>query len=166
MRFRRRASVHQPFQAVSLDDLALESRPCKRCRRTMATNMADLLKQIPALVLSFEHFLGGQARITNRLTPSLNQRVMRKASGTAEALYPLIPIRDPVQNSQAIGSMMVLTGFLLAWKMTRGSYMTLGLNTCLTAMGIYSQQRMRVPYWLPALNLVLGLTVYWIENIA
>ena len=60
--------------------------------------------------------------------------------------------------------MMLMTGFLLAWRPTRGSYLTLGLNTSLTAMGIYSQRRMGIPYWLPAVNMVLGLIVWWIEN--
>ena len=126
--------------------------------------MADLLKQLPAVLLSFEQFLGGQARITDRLTPSQYQRAMRKAPGTAEALYPLIPVKDPTRNSNVIGAIMVLTGFLLAWTRTRGSYLTLGLNTSLTAMGVYSQRRMGIPYWLPIVNMMLGFTVWWIEN--
>ena len=126
--------------------------------------MTDLFKQLPAVLLSFEQILGGQARITDRLTPSLYQRAIRKASGTAEALYPLIPVKDPTRNSNVIGMMMLLTGSLLAWRTTRGSYLTLGLNTTLTAMGVYSQQRMGIPYWLPSCNMVLGAIVWWIEN--
>lgn len=127
--------------------------------------MADRAFQIPALLLSFEHFLGGQCRITDKLTPSLYRRaVVTKGAGTAEALYPIIPFKDPVKHSQVIGLLMCTTGALLAWHKTRGSVLPLGLNTFLTCAGIYSQRRMNMPYWLPITNLILGGLIYMIEN--
>lgn len=128
-------------------------------------NMASYLAQVPAILLSLEHFLGGQARITSILTPSLYKRaVVDKGPGTAAALYPIIPLKDPVRHSNVIGMMMVTEGCLLAWPSTRGSVGTLALNTFLTGAGIYSQRRMRIPYWLPCVNMALGLIVWWIEN--
>lgn len=127
--------------------------------------MTSYISQVPAYLLSFEHFLGGQARITSLLTPTLYQgAVVRKGPGTAEALYPIIPIKDPTRHSNAIGAFMVLEGMLLAYPSTRGSLAALGLNTFLTAAGVYSQRRMGIPYWLPCVNMALGLTVWWIQN--
>ncbi|EME82455.1 uncharacterized protein MYCFIDRAFT_197570 [Pseudocercospora fijiensis CIRAD86] len=127
--------------------------------------MSAYALQIPAVLLSFEHFLGGQARIASQLTPSLYKRaVIDKGPGTAQALYPVIPVKDPVRLSNVVGAMMVTTGFLLAWPKTRGSLLTLSLNTFLTGAGIYSQRRMKIPYWLPGTNMVLGILVWLIEN--
>jgi hypothetical protein len=127
--------------------------------------MASIALNIPAYLLSFEHFLGGQARITPALTPSLYQRaVVDKGPGTAAALYHLIPVRDPVRHSNVIGLMMVTEGILLAWPRTRGSVGALALNTFLTAAGIYSQRRMRIPYWLPCVNMVLGIVVWYLAK--
>ena len=127
--------------------------------------MTSYVSQIPAYFLSFEHFLGGQARITSLFTPSLYQgAVIRKGPGTAEALYPIIPIKDPLRHSNVIGVLMVLQGALLAFPPTRGSLWALGLNTFLTAAGIYSQRRMGIPYWLPCVNMALGLIVWWTQN--
>lgn len=128
-------------------------------------SMADQVWKIPAILLSFEHFLGGQCRITDQITPSLYQRaVVTKAAGTAEALYPIIPVKDPIKHSQVIGLLMCTTGALLAWPKTRGTLWPLGLNTFLTCAGIYSQRRMKMPYWLPVTNLILGALVWLIEN--
>lgn len=126
--------------------------------------MEDNVKQIPALVLSFEHFIGGQARITPLLTPVLYRRAMRKAQGTQEALYPIVPVQDAVRHTNVIGTMMVVTGCLLLSKKTRGSSYTLAMNTFLTGAGIYSFQRMRITYWLPVFNMILGLVVWYVEN--
>jgi hypothetical protein len=119
---------------------------------------------LPALILCLEHFLGGQCRITPRLTPILYKAAMKKAPGTANALYPLIPVKDPVRHTNVIGWLMVIEGFLLARPATRGSLGALALNSALTGMGIYSFRRMRIPYWLPCVNFVLGLVVWWIES--
>ena len=126
--------------------------------------MVQGLWQIPVLFLSFEHFLGGQARLTSKLTPVLYERAMSKAAGTAEALYPIIPVKDPVLHSNVIGLLMVSTGSLLAYSKTRGSNVTLSLNTFLTLAGIYSQRRMRIPYYVPVFNLLLGAAVYYLER--
>lgn len=137
----------------------------QRMSQPQHINMADQAWKIPAILLSFEHFLGGQCRITDKLTPSLYQRaVVTKAAGTAEALYPIIPVKDPIKHSQVIGLLMCTTGALLAWPKTRGTLWPLGLNTFLTCSGIYSQRRMKMPYWLPVTNLILGAMVWLIEN--
>ena len=133
--------------------------------RQTGSTMTTYAAQVPALLLSFEHFLGGQARITSLLTPSLYRRaVVDKGPGTAEALYPIIPIKDHVRLTNFVGALMVLEGTLLALPRTRGSLGTLGLNTFLTAAGIYSQRRMGIPYWLPSVNMALGLLVWWIQH--
>lgn len=127
--------------------------------------MTSYAPQVLAYLLSFEHLLGGQARITSLLTPSLYQgAVVRKGPGTAEALYPIIPIKDHVRLSNFIGALMVLQGTLLALPTTRSSLGALGLNTFLTAAGIYSQRRMGIPYWLPCVNMALGFLVWWNQN--
>lgn len=127
--------------------------------------MADWILHLPAYLLSFEHFLGGQCRITPKLTPSLYHRAVTvKAAGTAESLYPLIPIKNPIRHSQFIGLLMCATGALLAWSRTRGTVLPLGLNTFLTCAGIYSQQRMGMPFWLPVVNLILGVVVWRLEG--
>ncbi|EME46671.1 hypothetical protein DOTSEDRAFT_126684 [Dothistroma septosporum NZE10] len=127
--------------------------------------MSTYVKHIPALLLAFEHLLGGQARITDKLTPSLYRRaVINKGPGTVEALYPIIPVQDPVRHSNVVGLLMCLTGVLLAWPKTRATYAPLALNTFLTGAGVYSQRQMRIPYWLPCVNMVLGAVVWWIEN--
>ena len=65
---------------------------------------------------------GGQLRITRLLTPGLHDRVMRdKEAGTAEALYPIIPIKGPATQRRFVGVLMVGTGVLLANPGTRGS---------------------------------------------
>ena len=133
--------------------------------KALVFTMPSSISQLPAYILSFEHFLGGQARITSLLTPSLYQgAVVRKGPGTAEALYPIIPFRDPTIHSNFIGVLMLLQGTLLAYPPTRGSFWTLGLNTFLTAAGIYSQRRMGIPYWLPCVNMALGFIVWWTRN--
>ena len=82
--------------------------------------------------------LGGQLRLTRLFTPQLHEQVMqRKAVGTAQALYPLIPIRDPRKQMQFVGALMVGTGVLLAMPVTRGSNITLALCLGLTGAGIY-----------------------------
>lgn len=126
--------------------------------------MDNLAKQTPFLVLAFEHLLGGQARITPLLTPTLYNRAMRKAQGTQEALFPIIPVRDAVRHTNVIGTMMMITGCLLLSKRARGSWYTLAMNTFLTGAGIYSFRRMKIPYWLPAINMILGLVVWFVEN--
>ncbi|KAK4626346.1 hypothetical protein CLAFUW4_04575 [Fulvia fulva] len=127
--------------------------------------MANYASQIPAILLAFEHLLGGQARITDKLTPSLYKRaVTNKGPGTAKALYPIIPVKDPVRHSNVVGVLMCLTGALLAWPKTRGTFAPLALNTFLTGAGIYSQRQMRIPFWLPCVNMILGGLVWWIEN--
>lgn len=144
--------------------LTIDKTTASKPHNTNST-MADQALKIPAILLSFEHFLGGQCRITDKLTPALYRRaVVTKGAGTAEALYPIIPVKDPIKHSQVIGFLMCTTGALLAWPKTRGTILPLGLNTFLTCAGIYSQRRMKMPYWLPITNLILGALVWWIEN--
>ena len=122
------------------------------------------MTSVPASILAFEMVLGGQARLTSFFTPSFYQRAMRKAPGTLEALYPLpVPTRDSTLHTRSVGAMMVLAGVLTGWPTTRGSLGTLGLNLFLTGAGVYSQRRMRIPYWLPVVNSVLAIVVWGVE---
>lgn len=126
--------------------------------------MDHFVKQIPAVILGLEQLLGGQARVTSMFTPELYRRAMAKARGTQEALYPIIPIKDARRHTNVIGTLMVMTGCLLLTKNTRGSSYTLAMNTFLTGAGIYSFRRMKIPYWLPTVNMILGLVVWYVEN--
>ncbi len=108
-------------------------------------------------ILSFELFLGGQARLTSLLTPTLHKRAMSKASGTQKYLS-FIPISDPILHSKFIGGLMCLAGSMLLMRSTRrvGSL----LSGSLSVAGIYSQSKMRIPYWLPCLNTVLAVVIF------
>ena len=58
---------------------------------------------------------------------------------------------------------MCSAGALLSWQ---GMRLAGGLlSTALTLAGVYSQFRMDIPYWLPAVNTVLAGIVIW-EQIA
>lgn len=93
---------------------------------------------MPAIILCFEFLFGGQLRMTSLLTPALHDKVTRlKAAGTAEALQPVIPIRDPKTNQRMIGLLMCITGVLWGLPATRGWWTTLGLSEFLTGAGIY-----------------------------
>lgn len=125
-----------------------------------ATSLNPRLIQIARIVLTFELFLGGQARLTSALTPRLHQKAISKADGTQKYLS-FIPIRDPVQHSRFIGAMMCLAGALLCKRQIRlyGGV----LSVSLTLAGVYTQYRMRIPYWLPAVNTVLASGIIWDE---
>ena len=118
-----------------------------------ATMIPPLLIQIVRIVLTFELFLGGQCRITPALTPTLHRRAMAKANGTQRYLS-FIPIEDPKQHTRFIGATMCLAGALLCTKSTRLAGGVLSIS--LTLAGVYSQYKMRVPYWLPGVNTVLA----------
>ena len=104
-------------------------------------------------ILSFELLLGGQARITGLLTPSIHERVMAKAPGTREALS-FIPIRNDKQHTQFIGCAMCLAGVLVAVPQTRSNLGAV-LTLALTSAGVYSQRRMGISYKVPVMNSVL-----------
>ncbi len=108
------------------------------------------------IVLTGELLLGGQARLTSRLTPTLYKRAMAKAEGTQRYLS-FIPIRDPRQHTHFIGALMCLAALLLGFSRTRlaGGM----LSIALTLAGVYSQYRMAIPYWLPAVNTVLAAVI-------
>lgn len=108
-------------------------------------------------ILSFELFLGGQARLTPLLTPSLYKRAMSKAVGNQKYLS-FIPIRDPKLHSNFIGALMCLAGALLLSGITRrvGSL----LSASLSLAGVYSQSKMGIPFWLPIVNSVLAAIIF------
>jgi hypothetical protein len=81
------------------------------------SSLRNLLRTIIPPVLSFELFLGGQARITSLLTPRLYNRAMSKAIGTRNAFYPIIAIKDPTLHSNFIGAWMCIAGALVAYKL-------------------------------------------------
>ncbi|KAF6844215.1 hypothetical protein CMUS01_01270 [Colletotrichum musicola] len=63
-----------------------------------------------------------------------------------------------------IGVLMVLEGFLLAFRRISGSALALLLGWFLTSSGFWSQMRAGLPYWLPITNLVLGWVVWSLQN--
>lgn len=111
-------------------------------------------------ILTLQLFLGGQARLTSRLTPTLHRRAMAKAAGTQRHL-PFIPIRDPARHTNVIGALMCAAGTLLCAPQTRLAGGALAI--CLTLAGVYTQYRMGIPWWLPAVNTVLAGLVIWGE---
>lgn len=128
-------------------------------------SILNMMQSLPALILAFELLVGGQARLSPNLTPTLHRRVMMKAKGTAVALYPVpIPIKDPILHTKFVGSLMVTAGLLTGSSVMRGSLVTLFLTLFLTCAGVYSQQRMGIPYWLPVVNSGLAVLVWGIEN--
>lgn len=120
---------------------------------TMASN---IFTSTVTYILSFELFLGGQARLTPLLTPTLYKRAMSKADGTRKYLS-FIPITDPIRHSNFIGGLMILAGALLLGQSTRviGSV----LSGSLSLAGVYSQNKMGIPYWLPCVNAVLAAII-------
>ena len=127
--------------------------------------MSQYLIHVPAYLLAFEHILGGQARVTPLLTPSVYDIAARqRGPATQKALYPIIPIKNPEKLSNFIGALMIATAILLFLPITRGSIVTLAVNTFLTGAGIYTQRKMGIPFWLPCINMALGLMVWVIEN--
>lgn len=105
-----------------------------------------------------ELILGGQARLTYNLTPTLHQKAMAKAEGTRKYL-PFIPIKNPKQHTQFIGACMCVAGALLSSSSTRTRVRGGGLVISLTLAGVYTQFRMGIPYWLPAVNTVLAAVI-------
>ena len=106
--------------------------PCTLHKMSFSDTIAQTLKTIIPPILAFELLLGGQARITPLLTPSLYHKAIdRKAVGTRDAFYPLIPIHDAVRHSKFIGVMMVVAGLLVARRGTReaGAGLTLVLTS-------------------------------------
>ncbi|KAI6793601.1 hypothetical protein KC332_g9596 [Hortaea werneckii] len=110
--------------------------------------------------LAAELFLGGQARLTRHLTPGLHDRAMAKAEGYLRYLS-FIPARSPTEHSVYIGMAMCTAGGLLCFPATRiqGAL----LSTSLSLMGIYSQARMGISFWLPAINTVLGSLIAYAD---
>lgn len=109
-------------------------------------------------VLALELFLGGQARLTDKLTPSVHQRVMDKAPGYMRYL-DFLPVTDAGQHTQVIGSLMCLAGGLLCTSSTR--LLGASLSMSLSLAGIYSQYRMGIPYWVPCIHTALaGFVIY------
>lgn len=95
---------------------------------------------------------------------TLPGRRSQERSGHGRGTLPHHPNQRPHPPLHFIGVLMVLEGSLLALPSTRGSLGALGLNTSLTAAGIYSQRRMGIPYWLPCVNMALGTLVWWTQN--
>jgi hypothetical protein len=122
----------------------------------------SLIAKCARYILIFELFLGGQARVTSKLTPQLNQRAMAKADGTRKYL-PFIPIKDPKQHTQFIGACMCAAGALMSSPRTR--LMGTRLAISLTLAGVYTHYRMGIPYWLPAVNTVLAAIILRAEEV-
>ncbi|KAF2652223.1 hypothetical protein K491DRAFT_719146 [Lophiostoma macrostomum CBS 122681] len=127
------------------------------------SSVLNILRTIIPPILSFELFLGGQARITSLLTPRLYKKAMSKAVGTRDAFYPIIAIKDPTLHSNFIGVWMCIAGALVAYRPLRVPWGA-ALTLVLTNMGIYSQRRMKIPYWLPVVNTVLSIAMWVLET--
>lgn len=114
---------------------------------------------IARVLFAAELLLGGQARITSRLTPSITKRAMAKAHGYREYL-PIMPSRNAHEHSRAIGALMLAAGIGMLWpRAGPARILATSLGTALALMGIYSQRLMGIPYWLPCINTTLGLIV-------
>ena len=118
------------------------------------------LARICRVVLTAELFLGGQARLTSILTPSLYKRAMAKAEGTQRYL-DFIRIRDAKRHTNCIGASMVTAGALLISARARLAGGVLSI--ALTLAGVYTQYRMNIPYWLPSVNTVLAAIIVYNE---
>jgi hypothetical protein len=120
----------------------------------------------PALpaILTFELFLGGIARLPlgARLIPNLHKRAMSKARGTRDALYFIIPIKEPETHTNFVGVLMCIAGALVAVPATRVPWGA-ALTLFLTSAGVYSQRRMGIPYWLPVVNSFLTAAMVAVE---
>lgn len=120
---------------------------------TMDRNVQVEVARVLRIILTFELFLGGQARIISYITPSLHERAMAKAEGVRKYLS-FIPIQNSREHTRFIGGLMCLAGALLSFRTTRlvGGLLSISL----TLAGVYTQYRMQVPYWLPSTNTVLA----------
>ena len=85
---------------------------------------------------------------------------MAKAEGYLRYLS-FIPAKSPNEHSVYIGMAMCTAGGLLCFPATR----TQGalLSTSLSLMGIYSQARMGISFWLPAINTVFGSLIAYAD---
>jgi hypothetical protein len=121
----------------------------------------DRIPDVLRVILTAELFLGGQCRITPVLTPGLYQRAMRKADGTQKYLS-FIPIKDAKEHTRFIGVLMCAAGALLCARRTRlvGGLLSISL----TLAGVYTQMKMKIPYWLPSVNTVLAAVIIWNET--
>ena len=122
----------------------------------MDAAQSSLIAKWARYILIIELFLGGQARVTSKFTPQLYQRAMAKADGTRKFL-PFIPIKDSKQHTQFIGACMCAAGVLMSSSRTRLIGTMLAIS--LTLAGVYTQYRMGIPYWLPAVNTVLAAII-------
>ena len=112
-------------------------------------------------VLTAELFLGGEARLTDKLTPGVHKRAMAKAAGYQRYL-PFIPGKDAKQHSQVIGALMCTAGGLMCLPAVRTPGAILSMS--LSLAGWYSQSRMGVPYWLPVINTILAAFIIYSER--
>lgn len=104
-------------------------------------------------ILTAELLLGGQARLTDKMTPTVHKKAMSKADGYRRYL-PFIPASNSTQHSQIIGGLMCIAGGVLCTATTRTFGASLSMS--LSIAGWYSQARMCVPYLLPIINTVLA----------
>ena len=109
-------------------------------------------------ILTLELMLGGQARLTSRLTPTVHKRAMAKAEGYRKYLS-FIPIEHSKQHSQFIGFCMCTAASLLCVDGMRLGGASLSMS--LSLMGVYAQYRMGVPFWLPVVNSVFAGMIIW-----
>lgn len=119
---------------------------------------------LPAAILALEYFLGGLPRVS-AIPPlgSMHKRIYQKTLKTAPYLAPVFPFTDTRSDKtvrwhmRLVGTLMVLEGLMLAIPRTRAHPFTLFMSLFLPAAGVWSQMKAGLPYWLPVINLVLGL---------
>jgi hypothetical protein len=132
------------------------------------------LKALPPIILAFELFLGGSARLGPIPFKKLHEFNLKKSSSIAPQLRCVTPFRihgSPQATPEStrwhmryFGTLMVLAGVLTANPKTRGDVRTMLLTLFLTGSGVYSQVRCGMMYWLPVLNSGLAGLIWWIEN--
>ncbi|KAF2726278.1 hypothetical protein K431DRAFT_280310 [Polychaeton citri CBS 116435] len=119
------------------------------------------IAKIARYVLVFEFIVGGQCRVTKRLTPKISEIAYKHADGYKRFL-PFIPGETAAEHTRNIGVLLLTAGLLMVAPSKGGVRAAgVGLGGVLSLMFLHVQRSIGVPYWLPVLNSALaGLVLY------
>ena len=115
----------------------------------------DWSSHIGAAILSFQLFVGGQARLPFSPTPSLQKITADQADGFKDALA-FIPLDAP-SLMQAIGWLLLAVAFLVAWPATRARGCLLSGLISLTFCYVHAS--MDESNVLPVINVILAALI-------